>query len=77
MKIPLLVSFILNLSKADETKELQLLDLKVPTSMYKGNGFVQLAVKNRGRSLYSVLLIPIILKTGQIPEIPLITMKII
>lgn len=45
----LLVSFILNLSKADETKELQLLDLKVPTSMYKGNGFVQLAVKNRGK----------------------------
>lgn len=51
----LLVSFILNLSKIDEKKEFHLLDLKVPTSMYKGNSFVQLAVKNVGKQFVFTL----------------------
>ncbi|WP_308006170.1 T9SS type A sorting domain-containing protein [uncultured Chryseobacterium sp.] len=44
----LLVSFMVNFSNVDASKELILLDLKVLTSAYKGNSFVQLAVKNQG-----------------------------
>ena len=44
----LLVSFIVNFTKVDTAKELNLIELKVPNSMSVANTFVQLAVKNAG-----------------------------